>query len=105
MQTLPVTSDEHCITEVGVGGGSEAAYIDTNLTDGNAAVVGNDPVYVRERRGGQAARLVAAGAASGTFQGSNSLMRLIGWSAIRSSTWRKYASGSRPLSLAVPMRL
>ena len=78
MQTLPITSDEHRITEVGVGGGSDAAHIGTDLTDSNATVVGNDPFYVRERRGGQAARLVAAGAAIGTFQGSNSSMRLIG---------------------------
>ena len=32
-------------------------------------------------------------------------MRLIGWSAIRSRTRRKYASGSMPLSFAVPIKL
>ena len=39
------------------------------------------------------------------FQGRSCSMRLIGWSAIRDRTFRRYASGSRPLSLAVPIRL
>src|ERR1700737_5651728 len=40
-----------------------------------------------------------------TFHGSSSSMRLIGCSAIRASTWRRYASGSIALSLAVPIKL
>ena len=40
-----------------------------------------------------------------TFHGSSSSMRLIGWSAMRDSSFRRYASGSRPLSLALPIRL
>lgn len=39
------------------------------------------------------------------FQGSRSSSLLIGCSAIRRRTSRRYASGSRPLSLAVPMTL
>ncbi len=38
------------------------------------------------------------------FQGRISVMRLMGWSAIRAVTSRSQASGSRPLSLAVSMR-
>ena len=39
------------------------------------------------------------------FHGRSSSMRLIGWSAMQDNTLRRYASGSRPLSLAVPIRL
>ena len=38
-------------------------------------------------------------------QGSNSLIRVIGYSAIRVSTSRRNASGLWPLSLAVPSKL
>jgi len=38
--------------------------------------------------------------ASATAHGSRSCTRLVGWSAMRSITWRRYASGSRPLSFA-----
>ncbi len=37
------------------------------------------------------------------FQGSSSSMRLMRWSAMWVSTWRRYASGSMPLSLQVPI--
>jgi hypothetical protein len=39
------------------------------------------------------------------FHGSSSAMPLIGWSAIRVSTSRRYASGSCPLSFAEPTQL
>jgi hypothetical protein len=39
------------------------------------------------------------------FQGKSWSMRLMGWSAMRASTSRKYALGLIPLSLAVPIRL
>ena len=47
----------------------------------------------------------AVSVAGARFQGRSSSMRLMGWSAMRVSTSRKYASGSMPLSLAVPIRL
>ena len=39
------------------------------------------------------------------FQGRSSSMRLAGWAAMRVMRVRRYASGSRPLSLAVSMML
>ena len=39
------------------------------------------------------------------LQGSNSLMRVIGWSAMRVSTSRRNASGLWPLSFALPSKL
>ncbi len=39
------------------------------------------------------------------FHGNNSSMRLIGWSAMRPSTSRKYANGSIPFSFAVSIRV
>ena len=49
------------VAEVRVCGSSDAPDAGTDIADGNAAMIGNDPLDVRERRGGQAARLVAAG--------------------------------------------
>ena len=64
----------------------------------------------REARGGAGRRSYAAWRSSAAgalarFHGNSSSTRVIGCSAMRSSTSRRYASGSRPFSLAVPIRL
>ena len=56
----------------------DAAHIRTDLANGDAAVVGDYPFDVCERRVDYAARRVAVGTARMTFQGSNSSMRLTG---------------------------
>src|SRR5690606_34758201 len=50
----------------------------------------------------QAAMDIRSPGSSAIFHGRSSVIRLTGCSAMRASTYRRYASGSSPLSLAVP---
>lgn len=54
-------------------------------------------------RMGQSAADGSTPAPGPTLQGNNSSMRLTGWSAIRSITYHRQASGSRPIGFVVPV--
>src|SRR5690606_3865801 len=84
------------------GAGDGAQLTDADLT---AVVDQLSDVGKRKVRRAHAASRSSIRASSSTRHGSISSTRLIGCSAMRSMTWRRYACGSRPLSLAVPIRL
>ena len=85
-------------------GGHIERFLGTLMNRMRSLPVGNrPPSTVLDGAATQAAKRLRAVSSAASAQGSSSSMRLIGWSAMRSSTWRRYASGSMPLSLAVPI--
>src|SRR6516162_797281 len=85
---LAFSSSEHRVASVVVGSSRDAAD-GRYFTESDRAASGEEPLDVGQCRGGYAARLGAVWTARTTFHGSNSSMRLIGWSAMRSRTCLK----------------